>query len=76
MKTILSVRSIEDNLVHWYAIINDLRVDYSTRVKEVTDNPILAAIAAEGGEADSKNLIANLIQEKRIEGFAKLNKNI
>ena len=76
MKTILSVRSIEDNLVHWYAIINDLRVDYSTRVKEVTDNPILAAIAAEGGEADFKNLIANLIQEKRIEGFAKLNKNI
>ena len=76
MKTVLSVRSIEDNIVHWYAIVNDLRIDYSTRVKEVTDNPILAAIAAEGGEVDFKNLIANLIEQKRIEGFAKLNKNI
>ena len=76
MKTVLSVRSIEDNIIHWYAIVNDLRIDYSTKVKEVTDNPIVAVIEAEGGEADFKNLIANLIQEKRIEGFAKLNKNI
>ena len=72
MKTVLSVRSIEDNVINWYAIVNDLRVDYSTKVKEVTDNPIAAVIAAEGGETDFKNLIANLIQEKRIEGFAKL----
>lgn len=72
MKTVLSVRSIEDNVINWYAIVNDLRVDYSTRVKEVTDNPIVAVIVAEGGEADFKNLIANLIQEKRVEGYAKL----
>lgn len=72
MKTVLSVRSIEDNIIHWYAIVNDLRIDYSTKVKEVTDNPIVAVIEAEGGEADFKNLIANLIHEKRVEGYAKL----
>lgn len=66
MKTVVSVRSIEGNLINWYAIVNQIRVDYSTKVKEVTDNPMASVISTEGGEAEFKALIATLIQEKRV----------
>lgn len=66
MKTTVSVRNIEDNVIHWYAIINELRIDHSTSVKEVTDNPINDVILAEGGQTDFKQLIASLIEQKRV----------
>lgn len=75
MRTVVSVRSIEDNVVHWYAIVNDLRIDHSTVVREITDNPMLAVIQAEGGESDFKNLIANLIQVKKVSVYASLKKS-
>lgn len=53
----VSVRLIEGNTVHWYGIRGDVRFDYSTWVKEISDEPMQDVIRAEGGTEEFKQLL-------------------